>query len=320
MWARQGLEISRQTQCDWWLACAELFWPLLEWMCREVLASWALHIDDTRLDIRDAHAKRQFQGYLWVRIGDEEHPLVVFDYTPNRTRDGPRELLAGFRGYLQADAYGGYDSVYQAAQGQVQEVACHAHARRKFHEARKLGEQAHVALARIRQLYALEKRLRESCAREWRDLPRAEQYARIAAARQAEARPMLASFHAWLQAEAPKLVPQNPLRQAMEYYLNRWPAFCRYTEDGRLDIDNNEAEREMKHIAVGRKNWLFCASERGARAAAVHFSLIASCRRCQVEPWAYLRDLLIRLPKLRDAGQLTAEHLRPLLPHLWRPL
>lgn len=96
-------------------------------------------------------------------------------------------------------------------------------------------------------------------------------------------------------------------------------AVTEYTEDGRIDIDNNEAEREMKHIATGRKNWLFAASERGGRAAAIHFSLIATCRRHQVEPWAYLRDLLIRLPVLRDAGQLTPEHLRPLLPYLWRP-
>jgi len=319
IWARYGLELSRQTTCDWYLACADLFRPLVELMRAEVLASAVMHIDDTRLDIRDAQEKLKFQGHLWVRIGDDEHPHHVFDYMPDRTRAGPQQLLAGYRGYVQADAYSGYDGVYLEANGAILEVACWAHARRKFHDARKLDGRAEIALARIGQLYALEKQLRERCAGPWRELTRAEQYARIAAERQAHARPLLASFQEWLVAETPALLPQNPVRGAMEYLQNHWPAFCRYTDDGRLDIDNNEAEREMKHIAVGRKNWLFCASERGAHAAAIHFSLIATCRRHRVEPWAYLRDLLIRLPVLRDHGQLDAEHMRPLLPHLWRP-
>lgn len=319
IWERQGLAISRQTQCDWWLACAELFLPLVHVMRSEVLLSGVLHIDDTRLDIRNALKKLAFQGHLWVRIGDEDHPATVFDFTPDRTRDGPQQLLAGYRGYVQADAYSGYDGVYLESHGQILEVACWAHARRKFHDARRLDPSAQVALARIGQLYALEKKLKERCAGEWGELSLQEQYARVAAERQQHARPLLASFEQWLATEAPKLLPQNPVRQAMEYLRNHWTAFCRYTDDGRLDIDNNEAEREMKHIAVGRHNWLFCASQRGALAAAVHFSLIATCRRHQVNPWAYLRDLLIRLPVLRDAGQLTPEHLRPLLPYLWRP-
>lgn len=239
--------------------------------------------------------------------------------TPDRTRDGPRQLLAGYRGYVQADAYSGYDGVYLESHGQILEVACWAHARRKFHDARRLDPSAQLALARIGQLYALEKKLKERCAGEWGELSPQEQQARVAAERQQHARPLLASFEQWLAEEAPKLLPQNPVRQAMGYLRNHWPAFCRYTDDGRLDIDNNEAEREMKHIAVGRHNWLFAASERGALAAAVHFSLIATCRRHQVNPWVYLRDLLIRLPVLRDADQLTPEHLRPLLHYLWQP-
>jgi transposase len=316
---RHGLFLSRQTTCDWWLACAELFAPLVELMRADVLASDVMHIDDTRVDIRDAQHKLQFQGHLWVRFGDEEHPGIVFDYTPDRSRAGPEQLLAGYRGYVQADAYSGYEGVYLASNGAILEVACWAHARRKFYEARRLDPRAQVALARIGQLYALEKELHESCAEEWRELPRGEQVARIAAQRQGQARPLLSAFNQWLTDESPRLLPQNPVRQAMEYLLNHWSAFCRYTDDGRLDIDNNEAERQMKHLAVGRKNWLFCASERGARAAAIHFSLIATCRRHKVQPWVYLRDLLVRLPLLRDRGQLPPEHLRPLLPHLWRP-
>jgi hypothetical protein len=319
IWERQGLALSRQTTCDWYLACADLSRPLVELMARETLASAVVHIDDTRVDLRDAHAKLKFQGHLWVRIGDDEHPHNVFDYMPDRSRDGPKKLLAGYRGYVQADAYSGYDGVYLDSGGAILEVACWAHARRKFHDARRLDQRAEIALARIGQLYALEKKLRERCAGEWRELSRAEQYARIAAERQSQARPLLAGFLKWLEAETPALLPQNPVRGAMEYLQNHWAAFCRYTDDGRLNIDNNAAEREMKHVAVGRKNWLFCASERGAHAAAIHFSLIATCRRHKVEPWAYLRDLFTQLPLLRDRGQLDAEHLRPLLPHLWRP-
>jgi hypothetical protein len=316
---RQGLILPRQTTCDWWLACADLFSPLVELMRSETLASAVVHIDDTRVDIRDAHQKLQFQGHLWVRIGDEEHPCTVFDYTPDRTRAGPQQLLAGYRGYVQADAYSGYDGVYLGSNGAILEVACWAHARRKFHEARKLDGRAQVALARIGQLYALEKEFRAQCDGEWRELLRGEQSARIAAQRQERARPLLATFQEWLEAEKPSLLPQHAVRGAMEYLLNHWAAFCRYTDDGRLDIDNNEAERAMKHLAIGRKNWLFCGSERGARAAAIHFSLIATCRQHNVQPWTYLRDLLVRLPLLREAGQLTPEHLRSFLPHLWRP-
>jgi len=319
IYLRSGWELSRQTMCGWWLACAELFQPLVALMAIEVLASRVVHIDDTRVDIRDARRKLQFQGHFWVRIGDAEHPLVVFDYTPNRSRDGPEQLLAGYRGYVQADAYSGYDGVYLESDGQILEVACWAHARRKFHDARSQDALAQVALARIGQLYKVEKQLRQQCAEEWSELPADERYARVAAGRQAEARPLLESFHAWLEAESPRLLPQSGVRQAMEYCLNHWTAFCRYTDDGRLDIDNNEAEREMRAIAIGRKNWLFCGSERGARAMAIHFSLIASCRRHGREPWAYLRDLLIRLPMLRDQGHLSRQHLSPMLPHLWQP-
>ena len=136
--------------------------------------------------------------------------------------------------------------------------------------------------------------------------------AAITQERQVHARPLLEKFLAWLTAESSKLVPKNPIRQAMEYVLGNWQALCRYTDDGALDIDNNEAERALRGIAIGRKNWLFCGSDRGGRAAAVHFSLIASCRRHQVDPFAYLRDLFTRLPAAKPSD------LRNLLPDRWQ--
>lgn len=333
---RHGLCLARQTTCDWVLACAELLRPLYDLMVREVLASRVLHTDDTPVKVRDAHRKEQYTGRFWTYVGDAEHPLTVFDYTPSRTRDGPQQFLRDCRGYLQADAFSGYDGIYLGSQGAIVEVACWAHARRKFDEAKQRDEaHAQVALVRIGQLYAVERALRRRCAEEWRELPAEERYARIAAVRQEQSRPLLDLFHEWLLAEAPKLTPKDPMRQAMDYTLGNWEALCRYCEHGALDIDNNEAERALRGIAVGRNNWLFCGSDRGGRAAAVHFSLLASCRRHKVNAFCYLRDALDRLPALalaapgdaltaaadsrRPSAALSDADLRALLPHLWQP-
>ena len=192
------------------------------------------------------------------------------------------------------------------------------HARRKFFEARDKDRlRAHTALAWIARLYAVEKELRERCGGEWRELPFAERYARIAAERQARSSPLLADFHVWLDAEAPQVLPKHPLREAFDYALRHWTALCRYTEHGALDIDNGEAERALRGIAIGRKNWLFCASERGGRAAAIHFSFVASCRRQNLDPFAYLRDVFTRLPLL--GPNASTDQLRELLPDRWRP-
>jgi transposase len=171
---------------------------------------------------------------------------------------------------------------------------------------------AETALAHIGQLYKLECELKNRCRNEWRELPRTEALSLVAAHRQSHSRPLLETFLAWLVAESPRLVPKNPIRQAMEYALGNWQALCRYTDDGALDIDNNEAERALRGIAIGRRNWLFCGSDRGGQAAAVHFSLIASCRRHQIDPFAYLRDLFTRLPAA------TPSDLRNLLPDRWQ--
>lgn len=318
--ARHGLSFSRQTTCDWARLCAELFLPLYELARRVVLASRAVHTDDTSVRIRDAHQKAKHQGYFWVYYGDEAHPLVFFDYTPNHSRAGPAQMLKDFHGYVQADAFGGYDGIYLSSNGAIQEVACWAHARRKFFEARgadALGTQ--TALAHIGQLYAVEREAKRRSADEWRELPREERYAQIAMLRQERSRPVLEQFFAWLTVEAPKLLPKHPLRQAMDYTLGNWQALCLYTEQGFLAIDNNAAENEIRPIALGRKNWLHCGSDRGARTAAVIFTLIASCRRHNVEPFGYLRDLLTWLPVINaaPAGTFPADVFRDLLPDRW---
>ena len=315
---RQGMRISRQTLDDWVLRCAELCVPLHRRMIEIVLESLAIHTDDTPVKVRDAWKKLKYTGRFWTYVGDALHPLVVFDYTTSRKRDGPAEFLKNYRGYLQADAFGGYDGIYASSNGRILEAGCWAHARRKFHESRQLDpSRMETALAWIGQLYAVEKNLRECRQSSWRELSHEEQAAQIEAERQERSRPLLNDFHAWLETESPKVLPKSDVRAAMEYTLANWMALCRYTESGWLDADNNAAENALRGIALGRKNWLFCGSDRGGRAAAIHFSLMSSCKRHGHDPFVYLRDVLTRLPAILPSPSPT--DLDALLPHCWRP-
>jgi transposase len=241
----------------------------------------------------------------------------VFDYTPSRKRDGPAEFLKNYRGYLQADAFGGYDGIFLGSSGSIVEAGCFAHARRKFFDNQKADTaRTAIALAWIGKLYAVEREIRELRNGEWKELDLEEQVARIECHRQLHSKPLLDQFHVWLESEASKLLPKNPVRQAMDYALGNWAALGRYVESGWLDIDNNVSENVQRHIALGRKNWLFCGSDNGGRAAAVFFSLIVSCKRHHLDPFAYLRDILTRLPGILPHA--TPEQLLPFLPHLWQ--
>jgi transposase len=325
-YARHGLELSRQTTCDWAMAGAKLLLPLYDLTKQVVLASDVLHLDATSVKVCDARKKLRQTGYFWPLVGNDEHPLVAFEYTPNHTRDGPAAMLAAFRGFLQVDAHSVYDEIFarrDPATGEpvIIEVGCWMHARRKFFEARSVDRlRAETAIARIRQLYVVEREIIAELTGPWSALSRDERYARIVATRQERERPVLDELFAWVEAEAPALVPKNPVRQAMEYALRQQAALRRYCDHGGLAIDNGAAERAIRGIALGRKNWLFCGSERGARAACVYFSLAASCRRHEIDPFAYLRDIFTRLPVLlaETAGHPTAEQLRPLLPDRWQ--
>ncbi|HEX3853446.1 MAG TPA: IS66 family transposase, partial [Polyangiaceae bacterium] len=189
---RHGLRFSRQTTCDWARQLAELCRPVYELLTAEVLASAVVHSDDTPVRVRDAHAKRQHTGRFWNYVGDVDHPFTVFAYTPDRSRDGPLEFLKHYRGYLQADAYSGYDELYKQSAGAVVEVGCWAHARRNFFDARKIDPlRAETALATIGQLYTIERQLLQRREQEWHELPRAELAMRIAEERQRQTHPIL---------------------------------------------------------------------------------------------------------------------------------
>lgn len=305
IYERQGMFLPRSTLCDWLMACGQLLRPLYDRLVFWALRSAALHTDDTPVKMQELLTHVLSTARLWGYLGDAAQPYNVFDFTPNRKRDGPQQFLAGYRGYLHADAFSGYDGLYLpdplSTQARILEVACNAHARRKFYEARGSDvARSHQALAYYRQLYELERQ-----AKDYSEAQRLQ-------IRQDLAVPILETFHGWIEKEHPRVLPKSPMAEALGYARNNWAALVRYTEAGFLAIDNNAAEREMKRIAIGRKNWLFVGSPQGGRTAAVLMSFTSTCNRLEVEPWSYLQDVLSRLPGT-PAGQLD-----DLLPDRWQ--
>jgi len=269
-----------------------------------VLLSRVVHTDDTSVKLLDPSLRQARTARFWAYIGDANHRYSVYDFTTSRERDGPAKFLAGFRGYLQADAYGGYNGIFLQSGGAIQEVACWTHCRRYWWEARTSDpRRAHQALAYIARLYQIEEQLADASDEQRR------------AARQEHARPILEQFGRWLDDEQREVLPKSPIAAAFTYTRNQWQALQRYTEAGYLAIDNNVSERTVKTPAIGRKNWLFVASETGGHRAARLFSLTASCKANCVEPFAYLRDIFARLPLLGDSP--SAEQLDELLPNRW---
>jgi transposase len=299
--ARLGVTLPRSTLCDWMAACATLLTPLWELLKQHVLQSKVLHTDDTTVPVRDEKRSDHRYGRLWDYIGDQAHPGVVFDYTTTHARDGPAAFLKDFRGFLQADAYGGYDGIYTGSGGTIVEVGCWAHARNKFADAQSTDpERVLAAKAWVRRLYDVED--------EAKTLSSAERL-RL---RQEKSVPLLQSLHTWLLAQKELVLPKSPIAAAINYVLNQWQALQRYTTDGDLHIDNNVSERTLKLIGMGRLNWLFLGSDNGGRTAAVLFSFTATCKHLGINTITYLRDVLERLPTH------PADRLQELLPHRWQ--
>jgi transposase len=291
--SRHGVVIRRSTLCDWIASAADLAKPLWLRMRESVLQSHVIHTDDTTVKMLDPRQGKARTCRFWAYLGDAAHPYSLFDFTESRSRDGPARFLEGFQGYLQADAYGGYDGIY--AGGDVIEAACLAHCRRYWWEARTTDSaRAHEALSYIGRLYKLEEQFLQSqlVGDNLRD------------ARQEHSLPILDGFRIWLDEQQEQVLPKSPIGAAFRYTLNQWDALVRYTEDGLLSIDNNVAERTVKIPAIGRKNWLFVASKTGGDRAAILFSLIASCKANQVEPFAYLQSLFRELPRSGSDSEL----------------
>jgi transposase len=298
--ARSGIDISRKTLCGWVMQCADLLKPIVEEIKKDVLKSPKLHTDDTPVPVQSENKTKE--GRLWVYLGccGKSPPAVVYDYTPNHQQKWAQEFLSTYKGYLQADAYQGYDKIY--ADNKIIEVACMAHARRKFFEVEKNANKTAVsALNYIGKLYKIERQIK--------DLPPIAKRS----IRKRKAKSILKEFKKWLMGKSISVIPKSPMGKAVNYTLNNWIALTRYLANGILDIDNNAAERLIRPIAVGRKNWTFAGSDRGGHAAAIMYSLIETCKLNNKNPYEYLRDVLTRLPTTlyRD--------IKNLLPYNWQP-
>lgn len=282
IFARNGLDINRSTMCQWVADSSDLLEPIVKEMKRTVLSSKKIHTDDTHVPVLEEDKKQTKRGYLWVYVGDRGD--VVFDYTPNRCREGPVRFLDGFQGYLQADAYNGYDAVF--SNPAVVEVACWAHARRKFNDAFETDRiRCLEMLEYIRQLYAVEREAKE------KNLDTGGRFF----LRLERSRPILETIKAKLDEWSLAALPKSPVGQAIGYARNQWQALVRFLENGILEIDNNLSERTLRMVAVGRKNWMFAGSDEGGKRAAIIYSLIASCKHIGLDPFAYLRDVLDRI-------------------------
>jgi transposase len=299
IFARQRVHVSRSTMCAWMRAAGELVLPLVELLASRVKQSRVVPTDDTTVPIQSPGQKQCRKGRIWCYLGDESNPYTVYDYTPSRKRDGPARWLAGFTGYLQADAYGGYDGIYSG--GNVTEVACWAHARRKFYDAQDSdGKRAAQMLALIGELYAIE-----------REAKYADDDVRLAL-RGERSGPVLVKIKDWLDTEGEVVLPRSPMAQAIGYAKNQWAALNAYVTQGFLAIDNNAAERALKRVAIGRKNWLFAGHDAAATNHARLWSLIASAERHDIDPQHYLTSVLAKI------GQTQAGELEQFLPDVWK--
>ena len=289
IYAREGVHIERSTMAEWVASCFRLLDPLVEALARYVMATGKLHADDTPVPVLDPGRGRTKSGRLWTYVRDDrpagsaEAPAVLFRYAPDRRGERPREHLASFSGVLQADAYAGFAHLYEG--GRIREAACWAHARRGFYDLYQAHNSpiAAEALERIGALYAIEAEIRGRTPEE------------RAAVRQARAGPVLEALREWLRQMMSRVSKKSELAKAIGYALTRWSALTRYCEDGRLEIDNNAAERALRVIALGRKNYLFCGSDAGGERAAAIYSLLGTAKLNGIDPEAYLRHVLERI-------------------------
>lgn len=309
IFSRMGIEINRSTMAGWVVKAAESCEPLMGLLRCELLSGPLVNADETPLQVLDEPGRANTtKSYMWVfRGGAPGKEVVYYRYSPTRSGDVPREILQGYRGYLQTDAY----AAYEGLEGQMSLVGCFAHVRRNFVKvidargkgAKKTGS-AEVALNFIRKLYAIEKLAAQ------RGLSPTELYE----FRREKAEEILSEFKTWIDKRLHLTPPKGLLGKALTYAFKHWPKLIRYVEDGHITPDNNAAENAIRPFVVGRKNWLFAGHPNGAHASATIFSLIETAKTCGLEPYAYLRFLFEKLPHARiteDYKALLPQRLSP---------
>jgi hypothetical protein len=293
IYLRQGVDIAESTMVDWVGEVAHLVQPVVSVIHEDILATDIVPTDDTPICVQDrSHPKGSRKGFLWAYLGEPGD--VVFRYTRGRGRDGPLDFFGDYQGYVQADAYAGYDALFRRPG--VVEVGCWAHARRRFFKALDTEpEPAKYAIAAIRMLYDVEKQADEAGldADGRREL------------RQQESRPLLDKLGPWLRGLKHNALPKSPIGKAVSYAINQWDALTRFVDDGRLALDNNRTERAIRQVAIGRKNWMFAGSDAGGERAAAIYSLIGGCIELKLDPFEYLEDVIRRLPAGADPRELT---------------
>jgi transposase len=308
-YAREGIELGVSTLADWVGACAATLMPIFEAIRAHVFAAERIHADDTTVPVLAAGKTRT--GRLWTYVRDDrpfggpDPPAAVFFYSPDRSGEHPQEHLANYAGLMQADAYAGFNRLYEASRkaGPIVEAACWAHARRKFFDLARLQKApiAIEAVERIDALFAVE-----------RDINGMTPHERLAV-RAERSRPLIAELEAWLREQRRKLSSKNETAKAIDYSLKRWVALTRFLDDGRLCMSNNAAERTLRCVAVGRHNWTFAGSDEGGRRAAAIYTLIETAKLNDIDPQAWLADVLARLP------DHPARRINELLPWNWHP-
>ena len=289
IYAREGVDLDRSTLAKWVGESSSLLAPLVEVLRRYVLSADKLHGDDTPVPVLAPGTGKTKTGRLWTYVRDDrpsgslDAPAVWFAYSPDRKGEHPQRHLAHFRGILQADAYAGFNKLYEV--GLIQEAPCMAHIRRKFFDLMEAHQSpvATEAVERIALLYAIEKEIRGRSRDERRRV------------RNARARPLVESMHFWLKASLATLSRKSDTAAAIHYALSLWDAMVRYLDDGRIEIDNSAAERALRGVAVGRRNYLFAGSDRGGERAAVFYTLIGSAKLNGLDPEAYLRHVLTHI-------------------------
>jgi transposase len=316
IYASEGIDLDVSTLADWVGACAATLMPLVDEIEKHVLAvnedhgsaMRRIHADDTTVPVL---AKGKCTtGRLWAYVRDDKPfagpaaPAALFHYSPDRCGAHPEKHLAGYCGLMQADAYSGFNGLYVAGRkpGQILEAACWAHGRRKFFELAELQKApvAIEAVRRIDELFAIEREINGRSAEHRRSV------------RQERSKPLVAALEKWLREERRKLSSKSPVAKAIDYSLKRWPAFTRFLDDGRICLSNNAAERAVRGIAVGRKNWTFCGSDTGGQRAAAIYTLIETCKLNDVDARAWLADVLARI------ADHPAKRLTDLLPWNWK--
>lgn len=299
IFSRLGIHLPRNTQANWMIKCSELLQPLYNLLNDQLLASGYIHMDETPVQVlKEPDKSPESKSYMWVRkTGDPNIPVVLFDYASSRRADVAQYLLPDFQGYLQTDDYAGYNKV--AKTEGITQLGCFAHARRKFIDAQKVApskrgntSKADMAVQMIAKLYGIEKAIKEKSIEERHCI------------RQQKSKQQLEIMKTWLDKALLNTLPKGKTGEALAYMHKNWVKLTEYIKDGRLNIDNNPVENAIRPFAIGRKNWMFSDSQKGAKASAMLYSMIETAKANNIEPYQYLRSVFTKLPQAESIGAI----------------